>query len=291
LENEVPSMIDTHVHIWNFSKANYPWLAGDTSILNRSYLIEELSTARKKVGIGGAVLVQAANNSQDTDWMLENATHIDWIKGVVGWLPLQDPEAVSATLANKYLKHPFFKGVRHLIHDEPDPKWLLQPEVIESLKILASYKIPYDVIGVSTEHLETALKVAEKVPDLKMVFDHLNHPPIKSKQQFGSWGELMHEAAQNKQLYAKISGLGTVATNDNSFSENDLKPYINFVIQHFGVDRCFCGGDWPVSLLAGSYTRTWNAYQNIISELLGIDEQKKIFTINASNFYHLSASV
>lgn len=280
-------MIDTHLHIWNFSKAKYPWLDGNETILNRTYLIEELSAERIAVGVTKAVLVQASNNFEDTDWMLENAATVDWIAGVVGWLPLQEPELVANVLQNKYLKNNYFKGVRHLIHDESDPQWLLQPAVIESLKLLAQHNIPYDVVGVLTTHIETVLKVAELVPDLRMIFDHLNQPPIASNQKFGKWGELMQEASKNKNFYAKISGLGTTTGNMENWTEDDLKPYINFVIQEFGVDRCFCGGDWPVSLLAGSYTKTWTAYKNIIKALVNESAQKKIFESNAVQFYNL----
>jgi len=163
----------------------------------------------------------------------------------------------------------------------------LQPAVIESLQILAENGIPYDVVGVLTEHIETVLTVSEKVPGLRMIFDHLNQPPIASKQKFGKWGELMKEAAKNKNFYAKISGLGTASGNVESWTENDLKPYIHFAIQEFGEDRCFCGGDWPVSLLAGSYTKTWTAYKNIIKDLVDVSAQQKIFESNATQFYNL----
>jgi L-fuconolactonase len=231
--------------------------------------------------------VQAANNFEDTDWMLENAASTNWIKGVVGWLPLQNPDATNKSLQEKYLSNTNFKGVRHLIHDEPDAKWLLQPAVIESLRILAANNITYDLVGVLPQHIETALEVAEKIPSLKMVFDHLNQPPIKMKEQFGIWGELMKQASQHKNFHAKISGLGTASGDFEGWTEEDLKPYIGFVIEQFGMDRCFCGGDWPVSLLAGSYTRIWAAYKNVIEQLVSVEEQEKIFDTNAKQFYNL----
>ncbi len=280
-------IIDTHIHIWNFDKAEYKWLEGDTSILNRTYNIEELEEERKAVGISGGVLVQAANNFEDTDWMLRIAAKNDWLKGVVGWLPLMDPKATEKALSNKYLQNQLFKGVRHLIHNESDPQWLLQDKVIESLRILEQHNIPYDVVGVIPAHIETALKVAEKLPGLRMVFDHLNQPPIKHNERFGQWGFLMKEAAKHKNFYAKISGLGTTSGNFTSWSSNDLKPYIEFALQTFGEDRCFCGGDWPVSLLAGNYTNTWQAYKKILNDLLDEKAQYKVFYQNAIEFYSL----
>lgn len=280
-------IIDTHIHVWNFDKAEYAWLNGNTSILNRTYTIEEIEAERLSVGVSEGILVQAANNFDDTDWMLENASEHDWIKGVVGWLPLMQPDKMHQALTDKYIKNSYFKGIRHLIHDEPNADWLLQPAVIESLEILAQHNLPFDVVGVLPQHIETVLKVAEKIPSLKMVFDHLNQPPIQSRQQFGTWGNLMKEAAAHKNFYAKISGLGTTVNIGEAWTANDIKPYVSFAIEHFGEERCFCGGDWPVSLLAGSYTKTWTTYKELITQLVNADSQAKIFYTNAASFYQL----
>ncbi len=283
-------IVDTHVHVWDLNRAEYPWLQGDNSILNRTWRIEQLETDRKEAGITTGVLVQASGNMEDTDLMLETAHKTEWISGTVCWLPLINTAATQHILIEKYLKEKYFKGVRHQIHDENDPKWLLQPAVIESLKILAAYDLPYDVVAVLTDHIETALKVAEQVPGLRMVFDHLSQPPIATKEKFGKWGELMKEASQNKNFYAKISGLGTASGNFQNRKAEDIKPYVEFALKHFGTDRCFCGGDWPVSLLANSYTRTWQTYKEILQELLSGKEQEKVFYTNAKNFYNLQIS-
>ena len=280
-------IIDTHIHIWDFGKAEYLWLENDTSLLKQNYHLEDLEAERLKVGVEGGVLVQAANNFEDTDWMLEVAGRNDWIKGVVGWLPLMDPEATTSALENKYLANPYFKGVRHLIHDEADPKWLLQPSVLESLSILASHGLVYDVVGILTGHIDTALQVAEKVPELKMVFDHLNQPPIKDGLRFGEWGVKMKEAAKYPQFHVKISGMGTTSGKPFQWGEQDISPYLEFALENFGVERCFCGGDWPVSLLAGSYSYSWNNYLKAVSSILEEKEQSKVLSENAVRFYGL----
>jgi L-fuconolactonase len=278
-------LADTHVHIWDFNRAEYAWLKGNTSILNRTYSIDELEHERNSSGVTKGILVQAANNFEDTDWMLQVADNTPWIAGIVGWLPLTDPDATLKALQRKYGKEKYFKGVRHLIHDEPDPEWLLQPEVINSLQILADHNIPYDVVGVLPAHIETALQVAAKVPELRMVFDHLNQPPIATKEKFGKWGELMKEAAQHKNFYAKISGLGLTAQNGDQWTAGDIKPYVAFALQHFGSDRCFLGGDWPVALLAGSYTHAMKNYKDVVHELVDKSAADKVFYSNAANFY------
>ena len=280
-------IIDTHIHVWDLQRAEYPWLQNDTSILNQTWRIEQLNRYRESTGVGNGVLVQASGNIEDTELMMETAHQTSWINGVVAWLPLMDTAATAGLLEKKYLKEKYFKGVRHQIHDEPDTRWLLQPAVIDSLKILAEKNIPYDVVAVLPQHIETALQVAEKVPGLRMVFDHLSQPPIKSKEQFGVWGDLMKVASQHKNFYAKISGLGTTSGNWHHWSAEDVKPYIAFVLEHFGTDHCFCGGDWPVSQLAGSYTKVWEVYTTVVNSLVDEKESDNIFYNNAKEFYNL----
>jgi len=266
-------IIDTHVHIWDFKKAEYDWLKNNTSILNRSYEIEELESSRITAGVTGGVLIQAANNFEDTNYMLATAAATGWLKGVVGWVPLPDPD-FTATALKEYLANPYFKGVRHLIHDEPDPRWLLQPSVLQSLSILATYDVPYDVVGVKTEHLRTALEVAAKIPELRMIFDHCNQPPFG--EPLGEWGDLMKQAAQHKNFYVKISGL-----------RGDFQPYVDYVLEQFGDNRCCCGGDWPVSLLIDSYERTWDQYKTVLSKLLDDHQLNKVLHSNAISLYNL----
>jgi L-fuconolactonase len=280
-------IIDTHIHIWDLQKAAYPWLDGDESILRHNYDLSQLEPERQQTNVVGGVLVQAAGNKEDTDLMMEAASKYDWIKGVVVWLPLTDPEAVSKLLKDHYLDNPYFKGVRHQVHDEKDAAWLLQPEVMRSLQILADYEIPYDVVGILPAHIETVLQVAREIPALKMVFDHLNQPPVATRQQFGLWGELMLQAAAFPNLYAKISGLGTTSGKPHRWQADDIRPYVDFVLRAFGADRCFCGGDWPVSLLAGSYVHAWEVYETTINSLLNKEDSAKVLHDNALQFYKL----
>ena len=280
-------MTDTHIHIWNFTKSKYDWLENDTSILKRNYFISEIEEERRALGITKGVLVQASNRIEDTNYMLEVAAENNWIQGIVGWLPLMDTDACEKIISSQFIHQPLIKGFRHLIHDEANARWLLQPQVIRSLQLIASYNYTYDVVGVLTEHIETVLQVAEKVPSLKMIFDHLNHPPLDGKKPFDKWAGLMKEAAENPFLYAKISVLGTITEKPGLWNENDIQPAVELVLEHFGDDRCLCGGDWPVSLLAGSYTYTWDVYKGILNYLLPPQSLQKIYDENAAQFYKL----
>jgi len=284
----VQNIIDTHIHIWDLKRVRYAWLEGDTSILNRTYLVEELIPQMKLSPVTGGVLVQAANNPEDTALMLEAARSHPEIKGVVGWLPLTDPDKTAELLENQFQKEPLLKGVRHLIHNESNPQWLLQDTVLESLRLLASKDIPYDIVGVKDEHLKTAIRVSEAIPTLRLVLDHLNQPPIANRIKFGLWGDLIKEISGNENVYAKISGLGTASGNPGGWTAEDISPYIAFVFSCFGVNRCFCGGDWPVSTLAGSYISQWEKYTQSINSLLQEEDTHKVYYENAGRFYNLT---
>ena len=145
------------------------------------------------------------------------------------------------------------------------------------------------MVGVIPEAYPYGIGGSGKVPELRLVFDHLNQPPILSKERFGQWGELMQAAAGHPGCYVKISGLGTASGNFQGWKAADLEPYIGFALRYFGEDRCLCGGDWPVCLLAGSYERTWKTYRDLLRDLLEEEGREKVLYKNAERFYKLQA--
>lgn len=279
-------LIDTHMHSWDLQKVRYSWLDSDTSILAQNYYPFGIEAHLSVANVSAAILVQSANSIDDTDFMFACVAQYPWIVGVVGWINLLDPEIAKQQL-NTHLQNKYFKGIRHLINDEPDSSWLLQRDVIKSLEILANHGLPFDVVGVKIEHIKTAIQVAKQVPHLKMVFDHLNNPPIATNEHFGAWGDAIAEAAAMPNFYAKISGLGTCCANFNDWSATTIEPYVAYVLEHFGEDKCMIGGDWPVSLLAGDYVTTHHQYQAVIEKLVAPQNQQKIFEGNAAAFYKL----
>ena len=282
------SIIDTHLHTWDLNRCSYYWLEGDDSILAQSYFIEQVHPQIAEAGVTSAILVQATNQLKESDWLLSLSQANNWIEGAVIWLPLANPDTCAEAL-EKYSAHPGFKGVRHQIHDESDERWLLQPTVMESLKMLASQNIPYDLVGIKNKHIRTALKLAEAIPDLKMVFDHMNQPPISNNMSgnFGEWGELMKEASSNPGFCIKISGLGGTTARGKEWTSEDIKPFIEYALEVFGTNRVFCGSDWPVAELSGSYSYTWQQYKEVLKQLLASDELDKVYQQNARNFYSL----
>lgn len=200
------------------------------------------------------MLVQSANSYEDTAGMLSAADTFPFVAGVVGWVPLLDIEEASRAL-DQFLKDRRFRGVRHLIHEEPDPDWLVQEEVIDGLRLLAERNVTFDVVAVLPRHLEHVPVIAERVPELRVVIDHLAKPPIK-EGGWDPWASLLARAAEHPNVYAKVSGLNTAADYE-TWSASDLRPYISYAVECFGADRLMYGGDWPVAILAGDYNKVW----------------------------------
>ncbi len=245
--------VDTHQHFWNLSEVVYSWLVPEYGPIYATFTDRDLEPMVKAAGIDKTVLVQSANSYEDTAYMLAVADHNDWIGGVVGWVNLLDPAETEKRIS-MYAKHPKFRGIRHLIHTEPDPDWVVQPVVIESLKVLAAHNMIFEVVAVFPNHLKHVPTLAQAIPTLTLVIDHLAKPPIAAKEM-GAWADQFKAAAQFPNVYAKVSGLNTAAAPD--WTAADLKPYIDYAFECFGADRLMYGSDWPVCILAGDYQRVW----------------------------------
>ncbi|WP_248964074.1 amidohydrolase family protein [Sphaerisporangium perillae] len=248
------TIIDAHQHFWNLETGSYPWLTPDSGPIYRTFEPEELIPQLAAAGVDRTVLVQAADSYADTDAMLAQADACDFVAAVVGWVPLLRP-AEAAEALERYRRHPSFVGVRHLIHDEPDPDWVVQEPVIESLGLLAEAGLTFDVVAVLPRHLEHVPVLAERVPGLRLVIDHLAKPPIRERE-WEPWASLLARAAEHPNVYAKVSGLNTAA-DPATWTAEDLRPYVDHALEVFGPDRLMYGGDWPMAILAGDYAKVW----------------------------------
>lgn len=265
-------MIDSHQHFWQVGRFDYPWMSGD---LCRDYLPADLSPILKQNHIDKTVLVQASNSIAESRWLLDLADTNDFIAAVVGWVDL--------TKLDQLPTHPKFKGVRHLVESEPNDDWLIQPSVLAGLRKLSDHALTYDLL-VHTRHLKHVPLVAETCPDLKLVIDHLAKPPI-ARNEITDWSEAMKPLANYPNIHCKLSGLVTEA-NWNSWRVDDLRPFVDSALELFGADRMMFGSDYPVCLLAATYERVLDSFQEILKDLNDGDREK-IFSTNAAKFYRL----
>ena len=277
--------LDTHLHIWNPDRLSYGWLADAAAILNQVREPLQIQDEAKASGLRQAILVQAANTPDETDYLLAEAKKHDWIVGVVGWVDLLNP-AMAARQLRELTKNPYIKGVRHLIHGEAKASWLLQEPVLESLALVADHNLTYDVVGINLAHLDCAIAISQRVPTLQLVLDHLNQPPIDFDRAV-DWKARMQAAASFPNVAAKISSLGTATKKGLLWSQVDIYFWVQFAVETFGVDRLMLGSDWPVCLLAGTYQHTIEQYQGAVQQLVSPSDAEKIFVTNAQQIYRL----
>lgn len=218
--------------------------------INRAFEPADLEPLVRENDVIATVLVQSAAQDRDTDYMFEQIDGVSWIGAVVAWLRLDDAEAARNRL-RELQAQPKLRGIRHLIHQELDPHWILGPSIQCALELLAEADVLLELPAEFPKHLEDVPELARRHPELTLVIDHLAKPPLGS-EEMARWREQLLAAAAHPNVYAKVSGLNTkVAARD--WTPADLEPAIETALQAFGPQRLVFGSDWPVALLNGTY--------------------------------------
>lgn len=274
--------IDAHQHFWDIAKLNYPWMPPGESVLRRNYLPEDLEPILRRNNFDGTVVVQANVVMEETWWLLDLASRHDFILGVVAWVDLTDARVGDAL--DRCQRHPKFKGVRHIVHDEPDLRWLLRPDVLRGLGELARRDIPYDLL-LRPPHLPLIPELADRTCGLRMVIDHIAKPPIASHET-EPWARDLETVARIPGMHCKLSGMITEADHAN-WSAEDLRPYVQHVLKLFGPGRLMFGSDWPVCTLAGSWKEVLAAFTQSCGPLPQ-QRRNEILGETAARFYSLA---
>jgi L-fuconolactonase len=260
-------IIDSHHHFWDPSSADYPWLTGDFEVLSRRYGPSDLAPLLEASGVATTIVVEARQELEETTSLLATALETEWIAGVVGWVDLTAsdlPDTIAALRegpgGDKLV------GMRHVVHDEADPEWLVRDDVFRGLTAIADAGLVYDLL-VRTRELPAAVEVVRRLPNLRFVLDHLAKPPIATRE-IEPWSAAVGEIASLPNVTCKVSGLVTEADWD-SWRPTDLSPYVEAVVEMFGPDRLMFGSDWPVCTLAASYSAVFETAVVILTELVG----------------------
>jgi L-fucono-1,5-lactonase len=279
VDGQRPPRIDAHHHLWDVESGAYDWPTPDEGPIYRTFTPADLEPLLVEGAIDGTVIVQTVNTLADTDSMLAVAAAAPWVRGVVGWVPLDDPVATLTALGER--AGPALLGVRHLIHHEPDPDWLLRPAVMAGLREVARRGLAFDVVAVFPDHLRHVPTLADALPDLTLVIDHLAKPPYR-RAGWEVWREQVVAAARRPNVAAKISGLTTAA--GPGWTREELWPALEVALEAFGADRLVFGSDWPVCLLASSYAAHLEALEGLIGGLT-MDERAAIMGGTAARVY------
>jgi L-fuconolactonase len=271
--------IDSHQHFWRYDAARDAWITDSMAILKRDFLPKHLAAELKANGIDASIAVQADQSDNETTFLLGLAENDERIAGAVGWVDLLSPHVAQRL---EYFSHfSKLRGFRHVVQSEPDDRFLAQEHFVKGVAQLRAFGFTYDIL-IYPKQLSAAIDLVTQLHEQRFVLDHLAKPEIKSGKT-SPWAAQMREIAQNKNVFCKISGLVTEA-DWKHWKADDFKPYLDVVFSAFGADRLMFGSDWPVCLLAATYSQVKQLIDNYVKGFSQSDKDK-IFGGNAAHFY------
>ncbi|MEU0499003.1 amidohydrolase family protein [Mycobacterium sp. NPDC006124] len=278
--------VDAHHHLWDPDVGEYPWITGPYEPLRRRYDVDDLRPHLNANGVVATIVVQVRADLTETVNLLELASCTDEVVGVVGWVDLESGDVpgrlddLRGGVGGEYLV-----GVRHAVADEADPGWLLRAGVHAAMRVLAERGLTYD-LEITTRELPAAGTLVRRHPDLRFVLDHGAKPPIALGWS-QRWADGVSALAENPNVWCKLSGLVTEASW-NQWRVDDLQPYVDHLLDTFGVSRLMFGSDWPVCELAARYDEVLAAAMATLADL-DADDLRKVMRDNALNVYSTSA--
>ena len=274
-------IVDAHHHFWDPTRRHYPWMGDELAAIRRPYSPAELEPLLKAEGIDRSALVQTVSDLDETREFLDTAADNEFIGGVVGWVDLTDPH-IANTLAELRAGPggAFLVGIRHQVHDEPDPRWLVRDDVQRGIQAVGDAGLAYDLL-VKTRELPAAVETAGRHPDMRFVLDHIAKPRIAAGPRDEEWERAMVPLAGHQNVFCKLSGMVTEA-RWGDWTPEDLQPYAARSLDWFGPERCMFGSDWPVCLLAADYSGVVTTMRAIVGD------SEDVFGATASRVYGLA---
>jgi len=273
--------IDSHQHFWKYNDRDYVWMSAGMDKLRKDHLPADLLPLIDAAGISATVAVQARQSLEESTWLLQLADKYPFIRAVVGWVDLSSERVVEQL--EQLAQHPKFRGVRHVVHDESDDKFMLRESFLNGLGQLKRFGLTYDLL-LFPRHLPIACDVVKRFPDQLFVLDHIAKPLVRAREM-EPWASDLKQLAGFTNVSCKISGLVTEA-EWNLWEARDFEPYLDVVLGAFGPHRLMIGSDWPVCTLAADYPSVINLEADCIARL-SIDEQHAILEKNPIEFYSI----
>jgi L-fuconolactonase len=273
--------IDAHHHLWRYRDPGQPWMTEEMTKLRRDIGLEDLRNVVVPTGITGTVVIEVERTAEETRWLTSVAASADLILGVVGWADLTHSLA-QAELEQMTLL-PKLKGVRHPIHDEPDPNFILREDFNRGVAGLHELRLTYDIL-IFEDHLPQTIAFVDRHPNQVFILDHIAKPRIRHTS-ITAWRTNLLELARRPNVYCKLSGVVTEADWDR-WSPKMIAPYIDTVLEAFSPSRLMFGSDWPIVTLASTYSRWVDTIHMAIASL-SLSEQQSILWRSATEAYSL----
>jgi L-fuconolactonase len=282
--------IDAHQHFWKYDPPEFSWVTDQMAALRRDFLPEEFARELSANAMDASIAVQSSQSDKGTTFLLNLAVMHKTIAGVVGWVDLR--AANVRDRLREYSRYKKLRGFRHIVQSEPDDRFLLQDDFMRGLACLKEFNFTYDIL-IYPKQLPAAVELAKRMPEQPFVVDHAAKPLIRSKE-IDDWAKQMRELAAAPNVNCKLSGLITEA-DWNRWQPEDFTPYFEVLFNAFGPERLMFGSDWPVCLVAGTYSSVKQLIAAYIAQRFGADAEKRsveqaIFGETAARFYGIETA-
>jgi L-fuconolactonase len=279
-------IVDAHLHLWDPARLRYAWLDANP-LLNQPYLLDQYRRACGPVQVEQMVFLQCecdfAQFMEEADWVTRLAREDARLTGIVPWAPLEKGEAARSDL-ERLAANPLVKGIRRIIQFEPDPEFCLRPDFVAGVQAVPDYGLHFELC-ISHGQLANTLKLVAQCPNTRFILDHIGKPDIK-QHLYQPWKQELRTLASFPNVWCKVSGLVTEADHQHWVKE-DLKTYIDHVLECFGFGRVVFGSDWPVVLQAAELPRWVETLAWAVSGCSDT-ELHQLFRDNAKAFYRLA---
>lgn len=285
---QTPRVVDAHHHYWKLEAQEQAWRTSDHSHIARDYEPADLASELVGSGVDATVLVQSVDSSDENDRLAAYASSCATVAGVVGWLPLEQPEAARAELDRADTTA--WKGVRCLVAKR-SLDWLGNPDVISLFEDLAERGLSWDIVPVTPEQVSAVGSLTRAVPDLRVVLDHLARPPVDAGG-WEPWAGQIAELATSPSVSIKISVGIDVLTGWARWRPAELARYVDWALANFGPERSMLASNWPVILLQRSYRDAWQDLSALVADTgLSAGELAAVRGGAATNAYRLHESI
>ena len=276
---------DAHQHFWRYRPETHPWISDAMPQLKRDFLPADLRPLLAAAGFDGCIAVQAQHSLAETEWLLQLADAHPFIRGVIGWVDLCAPNVLDDL--QRLTCQPRLRGMRHIVQDEPDERFLLRPDFVRGIALLRQLGLTYDLL-IYPRHLPAAVDLVRCLPDQSFVVDHIAKPEIRARR-VDDWQRGIRALAAAPNVCCKLSGLVTEA-DWQRWQAADFAAYLDIVLEAFGPQRLMIGSDWPVCTLAACYADAIRVVTDYIGRL-SVDEQDAVLGGVAACWYHLPPPV
>ncbi|WP_125776616.1 amidohydrolase family protein [Antribacter gilvus] len=273
--------VDAHLHLWRLADGGYGWLTPDLTGLYRDFTAADAGAELSRAGVSAAILVQADDTIADTWAMLDVAARHPWVAGVVGWVRLDDPPTARRQL-EEHAATGLVVGLRHLAHVDPRPDLLRLPAVRASLAEVARAGLAFDVPDAWPRLFPHVIELADALPDLTIVLDHLGKPP-RGGGDLPAWRAAFTDLARRPNVVAKVSGLRRPGA---PYDREALAEVWYDALAAFGPERLMWGSDWPMNVPEGGYAPTVTVLRELIAGL-SPDERVAVEGGTACRVYRL----